>query len=394
MALGHTNREIGEQLSLSMRTVETHRSHIQQKLGLESRPDLTRYALENRLIDAWLLLPGVAGSSPRCWARSAVAGSAKRTRASTATAPSGVAITGFRSSSAISGWASTIAPTRSEQLLERLDVGRRARRGSRQQRVGRRATRSISAASAAVERADPHLRRRPSSSTAVPPAPQATTGPKTGSVTTPTSISTPSSTIAWTRKRLAREPARPARLVIALAAAPTSSAPASPSRDRAELGLVEDAGAGAFSATLPPISSAAAPAAAGSPASRESGSRDPVAVEQPLALARGSSHSAPGGQRLGEHRGGLVGTDVVEARRLLRLGRRRHSHVAHDPAQRSGRVLRDTRWVGTAAPRGHRPRCRAVDMKTARTGSSRGSSAAAAPTAVGDVLGPGQRAAG
>jgi two-component system response regulator NreC len=51
MALGHTNREIGEQLSLSVRTVETHRAHIQQKLGLDSRPGLTRYALENHLLD-------------------------------------------------------------------------------------------------------------------------------------------------------------------------------------------------------------------------------------------------------------------------------------------------------------------------------------------------------
>jgi two-component system response regulator NreC len=51
MALGHTNREIGEQLELSVRTVETHRAHIQQKLGLSSRPELTRYALANRLID-------------------------------------------------------------------------------------------------------------------------------------------------------------------------------------------------------------------------------------------------------------------------------------------------------------------------------------------------------
>ncbi|HET8956778.1 MAG TPA: response regulator transcription factor [Solirubrobacterales bacterium] len=51
MALGHTNREIGEQLSLSVRTVETHRAHIQQKLGLSSRPELTRYALDNGLID-------------------------------------------------------------------------------------------------------------------------------------------------------------------------------------------------------------------------------------------------------------------------------------------------------------------------------------------------------
>ncbi|HEX5982661.1 MAG TPA: response regulator transcription factor, partial [Solirubrobacterales bacterium] len=52
MALGHTNREIGEQLELSVRTVETHRSHIQQKLGLSSRPELTRYALDHGLIDA------------------------------------------------------------------------------------------------------------------------------------------------------------------------------------------------------------------------------------------------------------------------------------------------------------------------------------------------------
>ncbi len=52
MALGHTNREIAEQLDLSIRTVETHRSHIQQKLGLSSRPELTRYALDHGLIDA------------------------------------------------------------------------------------------------------------------------------------------------------------------------------------------------------------------------------------------------------------------------------------------------------------------------------------------------------
>jgi two-component system response regulator NreC len=51
MALGHTNREIGEQLGLSVRTVETHRAHIQQKLGLGTRPELTRYALENGLLD-------------------------------------------------------------------------------------------------------------------------------------------------------------------------------------------------------------------------------------------------------------------------------------------------------------------------------------------------------
>ena len=37
IALGHTNAEIAEQLYLSVRTVETHRSHIQQKLRLSTR---------------------------------------------------------------------------------------------------------------------------------------------------------------------------------------------------------------------------------------------------------------------------------------------------------------------------------------------------------------------
>ena len=51
MALGHTNREAAEQLDLSVRTVETHRAHAQQKLGLSTRSDLTRYALDHGLID-------------------------------------------------------------------------------------------------------------------------------------------------------------------------------------------------------------------------------------------------------------------------------------------------------------------------------------------------------
>jgi two-component system response regulator NreC len=52
IALGHTNAEIGEQLFLSVRTVETHRSHIQQKLVLSTRSELVGYALERRLIGA------------------------------------------------------------------------------------------------------------------------------------------------------------------------------------------------------------------------------------------------------------------------------------------------------------------------------------------------------
>jgi two-component system response regulator NreC len=52
IALGHTNAEIGEQLFLSMRTVETHRSHIQRKLGRTTRAELVRYTLDRGLMDA------------------------------------------------------------------------------------------------------------------------------------------------------------------------------------------------------------------------------------------------------------------------------------------------------------------------------------------------------
>ena len=52
IALGHTNTEIAEQLYLSVRTVETHRAHIQQKLRLGSRSELVRYALEHKLVEA------------------------------------------------------------------------------------------------------------------------------------------------------------------------------------------------------------------------------------------------------------------------------------------------------------------------------------------------------
>ncbi|MEZ5077724.1 MAG: response regulator transcription factor [Solirubrobacterales bacterium] len=51
LALGHTNREIAAALDLSVRTVETHRAHVQQKLALSSRPELTRYALSNGIIE-------------------------------------------------------------------------------------------------------------------------------------------------------------------------------------------------------------------------------------------------------------------------------------------------------------------------------------------------------
>lgn len=50
LALGHTNQEIADRLYLSVRTVESHRAHIQQKLRLASRAELVRYALDHGLI--------------------------------------------------------------------------------------------------------------------------------------------------------------------------------------------------------------------------------------------------------------------------------------------------------------------------------------------------------
>jgi two-component system response regulator NreC len=51
VALGHTNTEIGAQLFLSVRTVETHRAHVQRKLGRTSRAELVRYAIDHGLLE-------------------------------------------------------------------------------------------------------------------------------------------------------------------------------------------------------------------------------------------------------------------------------------------------------------------------------------------------------
>jgi two-component system, NarL family, response regulator NreC len=51
-ALGHTNAEISEKLYLSVRTVETHRSNIQQKAGFSTRAELVAYAQAQGLLDA------------------------------------------------------------------------------------------------------------------------------------------------------------------------------------------------------------------------------------------------------------------------------------------------------------------------------------------------------
>lgn len=51
LALGHTNQEIAEQLYISVRTAETHRAHIMQKLRLSSRAELVRYALDQGWVE-------------------------------------------------------------------------------------------------------------------------------------------------------------------------------------------------------------------------------------------------------------------------------------------------------------------------------------------------------
>jgi two-component system response regulator NreC len=52
IALGHTNAEIAGALFLSVRTVESHRAHIQQKLGRSTRAELVKYALEHGFVNS------------------------------------------------------------------------------------------------------------------------------------------------------------------------------------------------------------------------------------------------------------------------------------------------------------------------------------------------------
>jgi two-component system, NarL family, response regulator NreC len=51
LAYGHTNQEIAKQLFISVRTAETHRAHIMQKLRIATRAELVRYAITQGLLD-------------------------------------------------------------------------------------------------------------------------------------------------------------------------------------------------------------------------------------------------------------------------------------------------------------------------------------------------------
>jgi two-component system response regulator NreC len=51
LALGFTNREIGEQLFLSVRAIEVNRAKLLEKLDISSRPDLVRFAIDNGIVE-------------------------------------------------------------------------------------------------------------------------------------------------------------------------------------------------------------------------------------------------------------------------------------------------------------------------------------------------------
>jgi DNA-binding NarL/FixJ family response regulator len=52
VAEGHTNQQIAELLTLSIKTVQTHRAHIMQKLDVHDRTDLVKYAIRTGSISA------------------------------------------------------------------------------------------------------------------------------------------------------------------------------------------------------------------------------------------------------------------------------------------------------------------------------------------------------
>lgn len=52
IAEGHSNKEIGSILNLSVKTIETHRAAVHRKLNLDSTAALVRYAIRNNIIQA------------------------------------------------------------------------------------------------------------------------------------------------------------------------------------------------------------------------------------------------------------------------------------------------------------------------------------------------------
>ena len=51
IAEGHSNKEMGEILNLSVKTIETHRAAAMRKLNVTSTAALVRYAIRNKLVE-------------------------------------------------------------------------------------------------------------------------------------------------------------------------------------------------------------------------------------------------------------------------------------------------------------------------------------------------------
>ncbi|MBH5320298.1 response regulator transcription factor [Paenibacillus sp. GSMTC-2017] len=51
VAQGYSNKEIGEQLFISVKTVESHKSNLMEKLDLKTRPDLVKFAMKKGLLN-------------------------------------------------------------------------------------------------------------------------------------------------------------------------------------------------------------------------------------------------------------------------------------------------------------------------------------------------------
>jgi two-component system response regulator NreC len=47
-----SNQQIADKLFISIRTVESHKNHIMQKLGAKSTVDLVKYAIRNKITEA------------------------------------------------------------------------------------------------------------------------------------------------------------------------------------------------------------------------------------------------------------------------------------------------------------------------------------------------------
>lgn len=54
IAKGYSNKEIGEKLAISVKTVETHKGNIMEKLHMKTRPELVAFALKKGLLGHFL----------------------------------------------------------------------------------------------------------------------------------------------------------------------------------------------------------------------------------------------------------------------------------------------------------------------------------------------------